>query len=203
MKRFLLFLYSTPNLWGVTLALLGLAAFLLGFIRDYWFFIVVGLYGVGYLVAPKSRAEDLKVRRELSVAEVEAELNQLVRKVRRHVSKPVLEKVVSIKNSIVEVLPRLLDINAGVNKNIYIIRQTALDYLPETLENYLALPRTYRHVHPLKNGKTAQQVLLEQLELLDTQMKEIVLDFNKEDTDKLLAHGKFLEEVFKESELFV
>ena len=181
----------------------GAGSFFDRFYQSVLVFYRCGLYGVGYLVAPKSRTEDLKLRRALSVAEVEAELNALVRKVRRRVSKPVLEKVVSIKNSIVEVLPKILDLNASVNKNIYIIRQTALDYLPETLENYLALPRTYRHVHPLKDGKTAQQILLEQLELLDTQMKEIVQDFNKEDTDKLLAHGKFLEEVFKESELFV
>ena len=203
MNRLFLFLYSTPNLWGVTLALLGLAAYFLGFINQFWFFIVAGLYGIGFLVVPKNRVEDLKLRRELSVKEVEDELNGLVRKIRRRVSKPVLEKVVSIKGSIVEVLPRISDVNSSVNKNIYIIRQTALDYLPETLENYLSLPSTYRRMHPLKDGKTAQQLLLEQLELLDTQMKEIVLDFNKEDTDKLLAHGKFLEETFKESELFV
>ena len=77
-----------------------------------------------------------------------------------------------------------------------------MEYLAETLEHDFALPTVYMQTHPIKDGRTAQNLLLEQLELLDAQMKETVSDFNRDDTSKLLAHGRFLEEKFGKS-LFV
>ena len=203
MNRFFLFLYSTPNLVGVVLALVGLSLFFLGLIDRFWFFIVAGLYGIGYLVAPKNRPEDLRIRQQLSLEEVEGELNALVRTVRRRAPPSVLEHVESIADSIKAVLPRILDLDTSLDKNVYTIRRTALEYLPETLEHYFALPTVYRRTHPVKDGKTAQDLLLAQLELLDAQMKEIVSDFNRDDTSKLLAHGRFLEEKFGKSDWFV
>ena len=203
MNKLFLFLYSTPNLLGAALALVGLALFFGGLIDRFWFFIVAGLYGIGYLVAPKHRPEDLRIRQELSLEEVERELNTLVRRVRRRASPEVLARVESIADSIKAVLPRIHDLGGSLDKNVYTIRRTALTYLPETLENYFALPALYRRTYPIKDGRTAQDLLLGQLELLDGEMKEIVGDFNREDTDKLLAHGRFLEETFGKSDLFV
>ena len=203
MNKLFLFLYSTPNLWGAALALIGLSLFFLGLIDRLWFFIVAGLYAVGYSVAPKNRTEGLRIRQERSLKEVEGELNALVRTVRRRAEAPVLTRVESIAGSIKAVLPRILDLNSSLDKNVYTIRRTALTYLPETLENYFALPALYRRTYPIKGGETAQDLLLGQLELLDAEMKEIVEDFNREDTGKLLAHGRFLEEKFGKSDSFM
>ena len=84
---------------------------------------------------------------------------------------------------------------------MHIIRQTVLDYLPETLQNYTNLPPAFANLHPVRNGKTARQLLSEQLDLLDKQMVEVAVDLAKNDTQKLLAHGRFLEAKFSQSDL--
>ncbi len=40
-------------------------------------------------------------------------------------------------------------------------------------------------------------------ELLDTKMKDVIRNFNYEDTDKLLTHGRFLKGKFEMNDLFV
>jgi hypothetical protein len=47
-------------------------------------------------------------------------------------------------------------------------------------------------------GKTAHDVLQEQLGLLDSKMQEILVSVNENDTQALLANGRFLKEKFAE-----
>jgi hypothetical protein len=197
----LLFLYSTPNIVGSILGILGLVLLFLGVIGKFWFLIVLGLYAIGVLAAPKSPTYDLRLRNQLTADEIREELEDLVKSIRRNVSKDILAKVESIKDSILEILPNIVDVSSS-DYNIYTIRQTALDYLPETLENYLNLPPAFRNLHPVKDGKTAKQLLVEQLDLLDQQMKEIAQDFYRNDTQRLTAHGRFLEEKFRKTDLW-
>jgi len=200
-QRALLFLYSTPNIVGSILGILGLVLLFLGVIGKFWFFIVLGLYAIGALATPKSPTYDLRLRNQLTADEIREELENLVKSIRRKVSKDILAKVESIKDSILEILPNIVDVSSS-DYNIYTIRQTALDYLPETLENYVNLPPAFRNLHPVKDGKTAKQLLVEQLDLLDQQMKEIAQDFYRNDTQRLMAHGRFLEKKFRKADLW-
>ncbi|PVV15668.1 MAG: hypothetical protein B6D72_01935, partial [gamma proteobacterium symbiont of Ctena orbiculata] len=52
-KSWLFYLYSTGNILGSALGLVGLVLFFFGIINDYWTLIVLGLYVVGYRLAPK------------------------------------------------------------------------------------------------------------------------------------------------------
>ncbi len=77
----------------------------------------------------------------------------------------------------------------------YIIRATAEDYLPRTLEAYMAVPVTSRD-KPMPNGRTALQELKEQLHLLDTKLDEIAEDLQRKNFDRLLLNRQFLEARF-------
>jgi hypothetical protein len=200
-NRILLYLYSTGNIVGSALGLLARLLFFAGLIGRFWFFIVVGLYVIGVLAIPRRRTRSLRLSNELTAEEIRDELERLVRTIRKYVSAEVLSRVESIKNSIIALLPYIVDLSSS-DFNIYTIRQTALEYLPETLENYLKLPRAFVALHPVRDGKTAQQLLLEQLDLLDRQMKEIAEDFFRQDTQALVAHGRFLEEKFGQAEVW-
>jgi hypothetical protein len=46
------------------------------------------------------------------------------------------------------------------------------------------------------DGRTALQVLKDQLGLLDSKMDEIAGDVQRQDIDRLLANGRFLEDHF-------
>ena len=199
-QQLILYLYSTKNIVGSALGLLGLILYFIGLINAWWFVIVIGLYLIGMLVTPDNPTYDLHLRNQLSVEELRAELEELVRTVRRKVPDEIYKKVVSIKESILSILPNIADVNSG-DYNIYVIRQTALEYLPDALQNYMNLPPAYANLHPVKNGKTARQLLSEQLDLLDNSMQQIVEDIHRNDTQKLVVHGRFLEEKFRKDDL--
>lgn len=198
-QRFLLYLYSTPNIVGSLLGIMGLALFFLGIINQFWLLIVIGLYGIGVLATPHSPIYELSVKNQLTANDIREELESLIRKIQGKVPKEVLDLVQSIKISILEVLPQIVDLS-GSDYNIFTIKQTALDYLPASLQNYLNLPPAYANLHPVKNGKTPKQLLLDQLGLLDQEMKEIVQAVYANDTQKLMVQGQFLKEKFQKPE---
>ena len=76
------------------------------------------------------------------------------------------------------------------------LQRVATDYLPTSIEAYLALPQDYATTGVLPGGKTALQVLADQLDLLDRKMDEIGDTVRQQDSERLLVHGRFLEESF-------
>ena len=196
-RRLLLFLYGTPNIIGCLLGLGGLGLYFAGFIHNYWLLIVVGLYLGGWLATPHPVGQQLALSHELDNVALEVSLNELIASIRRRVAADILAKVEAIAATILEVLPRLGEFDSG-SHNTHVIRQTVLDYLPAALQSYLALPPAFARLHPLRDGKNAHQILLEQLELLDGKMREIAADLHHRDSEQLLVHGRFLEDKFRD-----
>ena len=89
------------------------------------------------------------------------------------------------------------------DQNVFLIRQTALEYLPRALNAYLALPRVYAERRAVADGRTPHDELLAQLQLLNRKMQEVADNIAKRDTDRLLANGRFLQERFAPSSLDV
>lgn len=194
--RLLLFLYSNRNLAGCLLALGGLALHFTGLLEHYWLAIVAGLYGIGYLAAPEPHEYVFSLSGELTAEAIGAQLAGMVKGLAGRVEPDVLDRVQHIRESIDLLLPRLLAQESVGDKSLYIVRQTALEYLPATLRTYLSLPVAFRRLHVVRDGKTAKALLLEQLDLLDAKMKEIVTSVAENDTQALLVNGRFLEEKF-------
>jgi hypothetical protein len=80
------------------------------------------------------------------------------------------------------------------SKDLYVLRRTQLEYLPSTLDAYLALSGDDRALAP--DGRTGLQVLRDQLDLLDSKLDEIADDLQRQNVDRLLANERFLEEHF-------
>jgi hypothetical protein len=102
----------------------------------------------------------------------------------------------------VEQIRRKVDVLLGYadrfppfSQDLYLVRQTASEYLPRTISAYLALPRDTAD-KPMSGGKTAHQELKAQLDLLDTKLDDIAQDLQRQDTDRLLANRRFLEDRF-------
>jgi hypothetical protein len=127
-------------------------------------------------------------------------LENFIDRVHRRGPKEVLVKIEHLKESIFTILPKL-DARTGSAQSAYIVRQTALEFLPEALQNYLNLPPAFANVHPLKDGKTAKTLLLEQLDLLAKTMEQMAEDIHRNDAEKLLVHDRFLEERFRKVDL--
>jgi hypothetical protein len=196
--RLLLYLYSRKNIVASGLALLGIALFFLGLIGPVWPAVVIGMYLIGALVTPNNQKWDLLGGEDLS--DLSGSLTSQVSAVKGKLPDDVYQKVLSIQQTLMAILPKITRLGPG-SRDAFIVQKTITDYLPSTLQAYLNLPRAYATVHPMSNGRTAAQVVLDQLTLLDSKLEEVAVAVNKNDTDTLLANGRFLEDRFGTSPL--
>jgi len=199
----LFYIYSQQNIVGSVLGLVGLiiSSLLVALGSSLLLFLIIPtMYLIGALVMPQSPKYQLTFQHESTVEEIEIELNNLLKSTRGRVAKEVMAKIEGIVTSILDILPYIIDINSA-DSHIFVIRQTALDYLPDMLESYLNLPPAFANLHVVRDGKTAKQILLAQLDMLDQELKEIAQDFHQANTDRLLVHGRFLESKFQRGDL--
>jgi len=191
----LLYLYSTRNIAATSLALAGPLLLFTGVIRDYWLPITAGLYALGWLLTPAPQVVDVDLTQALSIDALMIRLDALIDRVRPALPAELGTRLDAIRASIGEVLPKLAG-EIGASDDLYLVRETVLRYLPETLSNYLALPPLFRTTHPLREGKTARELLADQLAVLDTQMREVVGNVARGNAEALLTNGRFLEAKF-------
>src|SRR5437588_11737154 len=96
----------------------------------------------------------------------------------------------------VEVLLGYADRFPPFSQDLYLVRQTASDYLPRTINTFLAMPRDAAEKPLSIDGKTAHEELKAQLDLLDSKLDDIAQDLQRQDADRLLANRRFLESRF-------
>lgn len=82
------------------------------------------------------------------------------------------------------------------SEDLYVLERTVSEYLPTTLQAYLDLPPGYEGAVVTADGKTALQSLWDQLNLMDTKLDEIAFNVHRQNLDRLVANGRFLEERF-------
>jgi hypothetical protein len=82
------------------------------------------------------------------------------------------------------------------SRDLFVLQRTRTDYLPATLDAYLALPPEFAEIKVAPDGRTALQVLKDQLGLLDGKLDEIAEDLQRQNVDRLLANERFLADHF-------
>ena len=166
-----------------------------------WLPITVGLYLIGVLVVPGERGLELRIGSAQDASEVRDGLDRLVRALRGKVAPDLYAKVQSIQASILRTLDTEATPGDGADPNVFLIRQTALAYLPDAFSTYLRLPRAVAERRAIADGRTPHDVLLDQLDLMDRRLADVADDIARHDSDKLLANGRFLAEKFAVSSL--
>ena len=204
-RSFEAFLYSRRNIVGCLLALVGPALFFTGIVTSIvWLPMTAALYLIGVLLVPGERGLGLVLDATGNTAEVRDGLDRLLKSIQARVPGDIYARVTSIRDSILVTLGTNgsgADAGSAIaDPNLYLIRQTALSYLPEALNNYLALPQLYA-TRSIGGRPSAHDLLLGQLNLMDRKMQEAAEAFVQHDTDKLEAHGRFLAEKFAPSSL--
>jgi phage shock protein PspC (stress-responsive transcriptional regulator) len=76
------------------------------------------------------------------------------------------------------------------------VRKIAFDYLPDTINNYLQLPPQLARTERLRDGRSAEQALQEQLHLLDHALADLTRSYFDRDAESLLIHGRFIKDKF-------
>jgi hypothetical protein len=196
-----LYVYSNRNIAGSTLGLVALIAYFAGAIHEFWYAIVAGGYAIGALAARDSAALQTQLNDQMNVQEAVAGVTRLADEARQKLPPDIATPVSAIAASVSAVLPRLA--SRGVTDAALVdVRSTATEYLPDTLNAYLAIPAAYRNTAAIRDGKTARQIVVEQLTILADKMKEIEQNAAANDAQSLLANGRFLKDRFASAPMF-
>ncbi len=194
------YLYSSKNIVGSTLAIFGLLLFFTGVITSFfWPFVVAAMYGIGALLWPGPPKVAL-AGTSFDATSIRSSLQHTLSSSNGKLPPELQAKLQSLADTITGILPHFSGFPPG-SPDLFVVGRTATDYLPSALQAYLNLPRAYATLHKMPNGKTADQVLGDQLTLLASKMDEVADAVHKKDSDALLANGRFLEEKFGASPL--
>jgi hypothetical protein len=203
-RRLETYLYSRRNIVASALALAGVALHLVGLVAGLeWLPITVGLYLIGALLVPAEQGLAIRLGAAQDASDVRGSLDRLLGQLRGKVADDLYAKVVSIQSSILATLAAEGEAGDATDPNVYLIRQTALAYLPEAFSTYLRMPRVMAERRAIADGRTPHDVLLDQLSLMDSRLAEVADDIARHDSDKLLANGRFIAEKFAVSSLRV
>ena len=77
------------------------------------------------------------------------------------------------------------------NHETWQVRQMCIDYVPRALHHYIALPSDLAS-EPVLDGRSAQQVLDEQLALIESRLEELAARSYRREADGLLIHARFV-----------
>ncbi len=214
------FLSSPANLTGLGLASLALLARLSGMIDAFWLLIVAGCYGLGWQIgrlafprAPnrldEGEARAGPVARTAAEREdIDESLNQIMRMVTENRG-GMFDS--ALRRSIVELCARIrslierMEASAGFIsiEDAYSAKRIALDYLPGLIDSFVAIPKDFAARKVLANGKTARELLDENLAVLQRKAAEMADDLAAQDARSFLNHAGFLRDKFGQPPSFI
>ncbi len=122
-------------------------------------------------------------------------LHDLAERVRPDVPSAVVARVSRIADLVDEIEPRL-DAMGLADVDAHSVTRTATTYVPEALEAYMRLPRSFADTRKIQGSKTALAVLCDQLDLLGAKMDDVYDAVHRRDAQALIAHGQFLQARF-------
>lgn len=202
MNRVAAYFTSRKNLVGSLLGLVGVVLAFTGVVRGAGpiLAVVAGLYLAGALLTPERYATLPPGAEEpVDTDAIRRDLRRLSA-VAANAPPDIAARVQGIIGQLQDLLPRIAERPASSDE-VYVISRMASNYLPDTLDAYLRLPRTYAETQRLAGGQTAHQMVAAQLDLLAQKATEVTNAILKGDSDALVAQGRFLADRFAPSAL--
>ena len=153
--------------------------------------------------APSPEAAPTPARPRDEVAQLTQRLTAIVRQVNRNGGKMPEGGVPGVR-AIEDVLRPLLTYlaaNPPTEEELIPVRATLTDYLPTTLDTFLALPKDFAGTHRNRAGRTPSEELVEQLGLLESGVVEYSQSIYAGDAQQLSNQGRFLQTKFGRTDL--
>ncbi|MBP2319839.1 hypothetical protein JOF56_000224 [Kibdelosporangium banguiense] len=178
------YLGSTKNLAGSALGLVGVLLYVFGGVGAYWPVVVIGLYGVGALLAPGERVRLIAASTSTETEQLRADLAVLVERAGQgRLPEGAGEFVHRIHQVLSEMLARPAAFSADPDLLHRVIRVARVD-LPTSIEAYLNMPKWLAR----------RDELLTQLDLIEFEAHQIAERFYADDINRQSDHTRYLRE---------
>lgn len=123
-------------------------------------------------------------------------LDELKSRLDHRVSGEILDLLHNIEEKLAFLANRSEGQTKAFDLDPFHVSKIAEEYLPDAVEQYLKLPPAMARTQALPGGKTAEQALQEQLNLLDTALLDLSRSLYERNAGALMIHGHFLREKF-------
>ena len=187
------YLRSRRHFGGLGLALFGAALAIADPVGPQGVWLILGFYVLGAMAThePAVNRFGFEPRR------VQRRLSEKLAAVSGRVPPEVMIRLRRIELAIrSEILPRLEVLPLGSHE-LYLVERTASAYLPAALDAYLCLPAGYVSPLPGTEGRSALDILLEELDVLEAGMRSVAATVHRADMTRLLVHQHFLNARFQ------
>lgn len=200
------FLFSNKNMVGMGLAIITIILALFGVLKSYWMVVMLLSYILGYIATPKEK--------EIKFYHVKGENTDdymgFVSKLqnRMQVSNKMPQEAKALMSTLAGNATELLqfikdnDTVDEYSEDINSFKNIFDTYLPKLVNQYEKLPSSYANSVKTSQGKTAKDMLLEQLTLVNQKIIEIAHGMYENDLTALKVNGRFLKEKFENNNLF-
>lgn len=200
------FIFSNSNIVGMGLATLAAVFALLGILKSYWIVVAILSYIVGYMLTPKEKEIKFYHIKGENTDDYIGFVNKLQSKVEQsekipQEAKDIMKKLTLTANEVLEFIKGNDNVNE-FSEDIYSFKNIFDTYLPKLINQYEKLPVNYAISIKTSQGKTAKDMLLEQLTLVNNKVTEISHGMYENDVTALKVNGRFLKEKFDQTNLF-
>ena len=200
------FLLSNKNMLGLAFSSLVILLAFLGLIKSFWFPFAVIAYGLGYFVGPAEKEIKFYHFKGENLIDYIGFLRKLVTTINvspkiPHEAKLILSHLGEKANELLDFLHKKNDLGI-FNEDMTNLKSIFDTYLPKLINEYEKLPTDYANNIKTSNGKTAKDMLLEQLTLLDKTVQEIAYGIYENDVTALKVNGRLLKQKFEQTQLF-
>ena len=198
-------LYSKKNVVGCAAAMIAIVLYLGGIIDAFAWAIIFGFYMAGYMIAPQEKTTVFFHFANESLGDYRGFLDRLYKNSAEQLPSQAKEKLNSIRinaHELLDFLDKSPEQLTSFNTNLHTIKKIFDQYLPNLINRYIKLPRSYAENVVLINKKTTKDMLMEQLTILDEQVVKIAHAIYENDTLALQTHGKLLEQKFEKEDYF-
>lgn len=197
------FLFSNKNMIGIGCAMLTVVLALVGVLKSYWLVVMVLSYIFGYLVAPQEQEIKFYHIKGESIKDYLGFITKLTSKVEESEKIPNEAKAVmkDLATNAIELLTFMQNEDSvdEFSEEVTSFKNIFDSYLPKLINQYEKLPVKYAHSVKTSQGKTAKQMLIEQLELMNQKITEISYGMYEHDVTALKVNGRFLKEKFAQN----
>jgi hypothetical protein len=207
MLKFQKFLLSNKNIFGFGFASIIVLLGFIGIVKSFWIPISLMAYVFGYLLAPKDKEIKFFHFKGENLEDYIGFINKLSEKINSSEklpqdSKSIIINIIANANELLKFLQQKSDINE-FNEDMINLKAIFDSYLPKIVNQYERLPVKYATQVKTSNGKTAKEMLIEQLTLLQQKMTEISYGMYEDDVTALKVNGRFLKQKFEQTNLFI
>jgi hypothetical protein len=206
------FLSSPANWVGLIFAIAIVLAKAFGYISAYWWALVAVGYLAGYWLgktvfgAPKLVVADLEaldhalqnVALPSAMTDALLALKDIASANRGgKFSQSQQVRLVALTEQISDLHKQWLQSKQQLSiEDAFVAKRLALEYLPDTVRRYVAIPKSFATTKVIANGKTASQLFDESIDEMRGKVEELQHDLISHDAQAFANHAQFLHQKF-------